>query len=476
MDPDFFWHLKTGEWIWKNKSLPASDPFAYTTSMVLDERETFLMTSYWISQLTYYFAYIAAGFHGIIVLRFFIISAFFFILWKQQRDDKTIFFSLVLMFFISLLEMYPIERPQIFSFLFFGILILLLEKIKSNDQISSLIPMLGLPLLLLLWSNFHGGYLVGQFTLALYILSEGIKQIHPSLVPLNRKMFRKLLIGCLFGIAFSFINPNTYHPLRVVLNAPAAFYTGNIEYKSSVEFLLNFKDYSIILNWFIMILTLSGIIIAVKKTDLSHILLLSGLGYVSFMQVRYMPFFLIAAIPLTCKNLSYSRHTGFWKSVCIIAALSTALFFSINEISKRKHITSGELIHNTLYPVEAVDFIIENNLQGNMYNDINWGGYLIWRLAPERKVFIDGRNLNENVYFKAVAIENAYAGIWESLLESYNVNYIIVPFPRPDGSFPGFVNVLLKDSNWTLVFFRSNSMIFIRNMPANEYIIKKPSS
>jgi len=473
MDPDFFWHLKTGEWIWRNKHLPVNDPFAYTTSTVLDERETFLMTSYWISQLIYYFAYITAGFYGIIFLRFFIISAFFLILLKQQRDDKTIYFSLVLMFFISLLEMYPIERPQIFSFLFFGVLIFLLEKIKSGGRMSSLTT-IGLPILLLFWSNFHGGYLIGQITLVLYILSEGIKQIHPSLEPLNRKTLRKLLIGYLFGIAFSFINPNTYHALGVSTD----FSTGNInvEYKSSVEFLLNFKDYSIILNWFIMILTLSGIIIAKKKTDLSHIILLSGLGYFSFTQVRYMPFFLMAAIPLTCKNLSYSRRIGFWKSVCIMVALIAALFFSINEISKRKHITSGDLLNTSIYPAEAADFIIENNLQGKMYNDINWGGYLIWRLAPERKVFIDGRYLNKNVYYKAVAIENAYAGIWESLLETYNVNYIIVPFSRFDGSVPDIVNVLLQDSNWNLIFFRSNSMIFIRNVPANEQVIKKFSA
>ena len=110
-----------------------------------------------------------------------------------------------------------------------------------------------------------------------------------------------------------------------------------------------------------------------------------------------------------------------------------------------------------------------------MYNDINWGGYLIWRLAPERKVFIDGRNLNENIHFKAIAVENAFEGIWASILESYNVNYIIAPFRRPDGSCPRVVNALLKDSNWTLIFFRSNSVIFIRNMPANEHIIKKYS-
>jgi len=78
MDPDFFGTLKPVNGF-KKKSLPANDPFAYTTSMMPDGRETFLMTSYRMSRLTYYFAYIAAGFSGIIISRFIIISAFFFI-------------------------------------------------------------------------------------------------------------------------------------------------------------------------------------------------------------------------------------------------------------------------------------------------------------------------------------------------------------------------------------------------------------
>ena len=32
MDPDFFWHLKTGEWIREHRGLPASDPFSYTNA------------------------------------------------------------------------------------------------------------------------------------------------------------------------------------------------------------------------------------------------------------------------------------------------------------------------------------------------------------------------------------------------------------------------------------------------------------
>jgi hypothetical protein len=53
-DTDFFWHLKTGEWIWQHQALPTADPFAYPTPATLDARQRFTLTSYWLSQIAYH--------------------------------------------------------------------------------------------------------------------------------------------------------------------------------------------------------------------------------------------------------------------------------------------------------------------------------------------------------------------------------------------------------------------------------------
>ncbi|GAG27787.1 unnamed protein product, partial [marine sediment metagenome] len=42
-------------------------------------------------------------------------------------------------------------------------------------------------------------------------------------------------------------------------------------------------------------------------------------------------------------------------------------------------------------PVEAVDYLLKNNLPGEIFNSYDHGSYLIYRLYPERKVYIDGR-------------------------------------------------------------------------------------
>ena len=39
----------------------------------------------------------------------------------------------------------------------------------------------------------------------------------------------------------------------------------------------------------------------------------------------------------------------------------------------------------------AVEFLRAHPESGAIYNDYGWGGYLIWKLYPQRKVYIDGR-------------------------------------------------------------------------------------
>ena len=51
------------------------------------------------------------------------------------------------------------------------------------------------------------------------------------------------------------------------------------------------------------------------------------------------------------------------------------------------------------YPVDAAAFLKKNRISGNMFNPYAWGGYLIWALYPDHKVFIDGRGLTQESSF-----------------------------------------------------------------------------
>ena len=86
-DPDFWWHLKTGEYIYQTGSLPKTDPFAYTslppdpTNEVLKKQE-FTLTQYWLAELIFYRVYHSFGFQGIIFLRASIFTLLIFLIYQ----------------------------------------------------------------------------------------------------------------------------------------------------------------------------------------------------------------------------------------------------------------------------------------------------------------------------------------------------------------------------------------------------------
>ena len=108
-------------------------------------------------------------------------------------------------------------------------------------------------------------------------------------------------------------------------------------------------------------------------------------------------------------------------------------------------------------PVAAVEFVKRHHLGGPLYNDYNFGGYLLWQ-APELPVFVDGRIevYQGKVLDDHLRISRAEPG-WEALLDQYGVNLVIV---RPERAI---ADALLQDSSWDLLYFDYNAVVFIRD-------------
>lgn len=229
-DPDFFWHLKTGELIWQHRSLPAEDPFAYTSQDHQDRRAHLILTGYWLSEVIFYLLYAGGGMSGIVVLRFILVGMLIYLMLKRRRGDFLLHMGLLLMFLTSLLKTFPIERPQVFSFLFFAVLLLLLDNIRDDTSYSK-----GkwiyfvFPLLMLTWANTHPGFVLGLIVIAVYIVMEGIKFLHPSLIPIDTGAYKRLILLGVSGILISILNPNAYH-VFAELNLQASVTSTNIEY------------------------------------------------------------------------------------------------------------------------------------------------------------------------------------------------------------------------------------------------------
>src|ERR1700730_6726347 len=77
VDPDIWWHLKTGEWIAQHRAVPHVDPFSYTRA---GER---WIAHEWLSELVIYWLYRIAGAGGLIVVFGVIHCAVFFLLYLR---------------------------------------------------------------------------------------------------------------------------------------------------------------------------------------------------------------------------------------------------------------------------------------------------------------------------------------------------------------------------------------------------------
>jgi tetratricopeptide (TPR) repeat protein len=114
-----------------------------------------------------------------------------------------------------------------------------------------------------------------------------------------------------------------------------------------------------------------------------------------------------------------------------------------------------------------------------MYNELAYGGYLIYKLYPQRKVFIDLRgdvylccelkdyySLIQNKYQPDTKYKNLLDNLWNK----YNISYAILD--STENTVQSRIGkTLINDPNWNLVFWDDNSQIFIKNDRKNTNLL-----
>lgn len=481
-DSDFFWHLKTGEWIWQHRELPAQDPFNFRSQTIEPARQRFVLTSYWLSQIVYYGIHVIWGIPGIVALRILIVTLLALALVKLGRGDPVVHAALVLAVLLLLNGHYSFDRPWVFSFLFFAVLLLLLEKERTATRVpSGWSTHLALPLLMLVWANMHGGHAVGQVLILLYLALEGIKFLHPVLHPAGSDRYRRLLIAGSGGLFASFINPNSYHALGFVLFSPKNWIEV-ADYLPTLQVSRELDQPLLLLYWGALALTALACLFTIRKPDITGIALLAGTGYAGFSHFRHIPFFMIAAVPVIGVFLSTTRAKRWTKWALVAGSVALAVNFSRSRLPSRETVGKALRVNSAVYPVQAADFVVASGLKGNLYNINLWGGYLLWRLGPERKVFVDGRGINPQANFDSAAINMAFVWqgestpYWKNLLNQYGVGFLIIPRDpsRREILFEDIgllTEALLADTDWIPVFADETALVFVRNTEEHREVI-----
>jgi len=453
MDGDLGHHLAMGRNILESKEIPTQDMFSFTRKG--EPRPPYE----WLTQIFFALAEKVGGLDGIIFISALLLASSFTIVLADsvRRSQLPLTALMITSLAVAASSLHWLPRPHLVTFLFLAIWMERLERVRSGRSI----PLWQFPLLMLIWVNSHGGFLFGILGWMAYMAAGILDKIRTRA---DDGLCRKyLLIGAL-SIATTFITPSLWGNWTAVLDNSNRYVLSR-----TVETMPPDFTQPGILPFGLLLLITFIIIMTTRKTiPISHIFLLVGFGILGITFVRNIPIFAIVAAPILtqasramfspAKRWSIiesnilsleSRLLGITYPILTVTAMAILL---VTHFQSDK----SNVIHynENIYPVAAANWLEGHLQEGNGFNDFNWGGYLLYRLWPRQKVFIDSQTdfYGEELVKEYEQVITARKN-WQSIIEKYGVEWAILPVSSP-------LSTALRDSGWKPLYEDGTAVIF----------------
>ena len=470
-DVDTGYHIRAGEYILNTFSIPKDDIFSFITP-------TLPWTAHeWLSEVIMALVHKAFGLTGVALFFAFIISLVYYLLYKMIKTDKD---NIILTTFIILLvlissQIHWLARPHIFSLLLTLIWYYLLDQYQYHHKNYLYL----FPLIMLLWVNLHGGYLAGFVLIGIYLCGNVVQFITSQnaardIYKKKIKLLGLITVACLF---VSLINPYTYHillfPFNLVSNKFIMDHVGEFMSPNFHE-MMPFK--------YLLLLMIATFAVSKIKTNWIELLLILMFLNMSLYSVRYIPLFSIIVAPILLKQIgpllekSNGKLGKFFKkraeNISEIDASARGYLWPAFSVVLVAALAAGNIISYKfdakIKPVAAVEFLKNEYIKGNMFDNDEFGDYVIYAAWPEYKVFVDGRSDMYGVdimkeYLKVVTIKPG----WEEVLQKYDVKWIIYNANSALSLF------LMERDEWELIYADKVANIFVKDIPENRYLIEK---
>lgn len=472
-DLDFWWHLKTGQIILQQKAFLYHDIYSFTAA----GRE--YIDHEWLFQVIQYVTYSLVGPAGITLLKSLILILIYCVNASVlQKNNISPFLSTgVLILSISGALIRFIERPEIFTTLFLILTYVIIDSYLRNGQRRILFI---LPLLYLVWANTHAAVILGLFLqmtfLAGLLIESKLKKLnYPVYYSLQSSQLKTLAIFFGLSLLITGVNPYGYRMLKVPFELTRIIDSGilkNQEWQQPSPILLPFF-YVCLLFTFIVHIT------QFRRLHVIHFLFAAFLGYISLKYVRNVGIFCMMMPILVAPSLSVlasKTNVVRWGTIGAAVGLLFILLraypfeFGIGEAS--------------YFPNQIVRFTKEENLQGHMLNSYGFGGYLIWTLFPERKVFIDGRNEVYLPLLKRLHKESADSRGWNKLLADYKIEYVLLNYvddlervteidrnQKTVVYYEPFTSTRFPRNRWALIYWDDDGMVLIKKNGVNQNLL-----
>ena len=465
-DSDTWWHIRSGQYIVEARTIPTTDPFSFTRN------DQPWIDHGWLAQIFWYGLYALGGW-GLVALGLAtLVTVAFWFVWRQIEGNIFIAaFGMILGAVVS--SVVWAARPQMVSFLLTAIIAYLLDRFKRHN--GRLLP--GVPLIMLVWANIHGGFAIGFMLMVAYLVGEAINYLtrHEGDPVTDKAGFKHLLLTFGLSLAVIVINPYTwrmwFYPFQTVgIGALRDFI---VEWRSP-DFHLNYvQPFAVMLLLVLVAMARSGR--RVDWTDLTLVSLWTAWGLFA---ARNIAIFGLVATPILVRyaDLAWTAQWQTWgyaqppfstmsgrsrvggpKLVLNWLLLGLILLAAAIKIALPLQPRVNLKVEQDSMPYEAVRFIQEQRPQGPMLNSYNWGGYLIFKLWPDYPVYIDGRtDLYDDVfirrYLRAVTADED----WQEILQTDGINLVMI---EQDSILAKF---LKREPGWTEIYRDEMAVIFRR--------------
>ncbi len=338
------------------------------------------------------------------------------------------------------------ERPHLFSYLFMGLAVLLME---SSTRDGKGLRWLLVPLFLI-WSNIHPELIVGLFYVAAFLLGEHLDAPRrPEGFASGLKAPAALLLLCLLATV---ANPEGHHvlvfPFLHLFLGPVIDVT---EYTYS-----SFREAP--LFWATAV-PLWVFLARPSQRRWREILPLAGLTVFGVLYLRSTPYFFLAGTPVIAARVAENipgtpfltrARVGALSLLAACASLTWALGYE-----RLVPYRWGSGLHEELYPAAAAGVILEENLPAPLYHGYAEGAYLIHRLFPRYGVFQDGRVQAYPRDFVARLHSRFSLEDWPGLLDEYGVQTALVRIKEMSELFPRSAwAVIYWDDRWAVLLRR----------------------
>jgi hypothetical protein len=449
-DPDIWWRFRTGQWIAAHHAVPFQDYFS-----VEGIGKPWIEYS-WLFELIIYGVYAAFSLPGVV---YFVVSAALLITFTSHqlvRRSGLPFAAEIALVAAAMGAIKPVmtPRPWLFTIFFFAVELLVIDRVRRSGK-SQLLWIL--PLLFIIWANLHIQFVYGLAVLGLLLAEAlivmwcqkfGVRTEIRSLSP------QMVLLVLILSVISTFITPYNYRLYQQIMDYMVD--TGVFSHISELHPMF-FRSLD---NWLVLALTIAAaFVIGWRRKWLPFPLLLFFMStFVAFRARRDAWVLVLAALWIVgdaAHVFSHRPSQRFSRLQTVSSIISVVL--SLCMLAYVRNISDAHLwaAVERRYPVGAVSFIKTHRLAGPVFNDYDWGGFLLWSL-PDLPIAIDGR-LNLFGDERLARVMNTWDGRsgWASDPDLIRAKLVIADKDR------ALTSLLRVDSRYKISFEDNLAVVFV---------------